>query len=230
MHQRERGGVLTILIAGIVVLGLAAVAGWWFLLRDSAKPRAEIEPTPVTEGGTLGGVWVVTPNDTAGSFAGFRIDEEFVGAIANTATGRTTDVEGSLEIDGDRVTSATVKADLTALTSDPAFRANALRDQGLETSKFPEATFELTDPVVLPEPPTKGTTTTFDATGDLTIHGVTRKVTIPLEGRWDGTAIQVVGHLPVALADYGMTKPSAPRVASIADEGELELQLFFLKR
>jgi hypothetical protein len=36
--------------------------------------------------------------------------------------------------------------------------------------------------------------------------------------------------LPVKLADYGMTKPTAARVASVADEGELELQLFFVKR
>ena len=52
-------------------------------------------------------------------------------------------------------------------------------------------------------------------------------MTIPLEGRWDGTQVQVVGTLPVAFDDYGITAPTAPAVASVDDHGEMELQLFF---
>ena len=52
-------------------------------------------------------------------------------------------------------------------------------------------------------------------------------MTIPLEGRWDGKQVQVVGSLPIAFADYGVSAPSAPAVASVDDNGEMELQLFF---
>ena len=54
-------------------------------------------------------------------------------------------------------------------------------------------------------------------------------MTIPLEGRWDGTEVQVVGHLPIVFGDYGITAPTAPAVASVDDHGEMELQLFFKK-
>lgn len=230
MRRREHGGILTVLVLVVAVLGAAAFAGWWFLLRDDAAPRPEIEKTPIVEGGAAEGAWRLQPDDTSGSFVQYRIQEEFVGAIQNTATGKTTDVTGTLQVDGDAVSAVTVEANLAALESDEPFRDGALGNQGLETNKFPKAAFVLTRPITLPSSPVKGETVNVQATGDLTLHGVTKTVTIPLEGRWDGTTIQVVGRLPVKLADYGMSKPTAFKVASVADEGELELQLFFVRR
>ena len=74
-----------------------------------------------------------------------------------------------------------------------------------------------------------GETVSVDATGEFTLHGVTKPVTITLQGRWDGNKVQVVGSLPIAFADYGITAPTAPLVASVDDHGEMELQLFFTK-
>jgi hypothetical protein len=42
----------------------------------------------------------------------------------------------------------------------------------------------------------------------------------------DGTLV-VVGQAPIAFADYSIRKPSSARVASIADNGVMEVQLFF---
>ena len=77
--------------------------------------------------------------------------------------------------------------------------------------------------------PTAGETIKTEATGEFTLHGVTKNVTIPLDGRWDGKQVQVVGSLPVVFSDYGITAPTAPAVASVDDHGEMELQLFFSK-
>ena len=68
-----------------------------------------------------------------------------------------------------------------------------------------------------------------EAKGKFTLHGVTKDVTISLEGRWDGKQVQVVGSLPIVFSDYGITAPTAPAVASVDDHGEMELQLFFDK-
>ena len=54
----------------------------------------------------------------------------------------------------------------------------------------------LTEPITLSTVPAAGETITAEATGDFTLHGVTKKVTISLEGRWDGKDVQVVGNLP----------------------------------
>ena len=66
-----------------------------------------------------------------------------------------------------------------------------------------------------------------EATGELTIHGVTTPVTIPLEAQLVGDNIVVVGSLDIVFADYGVSVPSAPVVLSAEDEGVVELQLFF---
>jgi hypothetical protein len=75
--------------------------------------------------------------------------------------------------------------------------------------------------------PKRGETIEATAVGDFTLHGVTRRVRIPVEGRWDGTSIQVVGNLPIVFADYDMDAPNVGGFVSVRDEGEMEFQLFF---
>ncbi len=65
-----------------------------------------------------------------------------------------------------------------------------------------------------------------EATGDLTIHGVTRSVTVPIEGQLVGDTVVVVGRLEILFADYDIEKPSAGIVLSVDDLGEMEFQLF----
>lgn len=65
------------------------------------------------------------------------------------------------------------------------------------------------------------------ASGDLTIRGVTRTVTVDLGAQRRGDALVVVGSAPVRLADFGVTAPTAPIVASVEDAGAIEFQLYF---
>ena len=164
------------------------------------------------------------------NFVGYRVTEKLFANISDTtATGRTDNVTATMTIDGTTVSDITVTADLRDLTSDNSFRDGRIRSEGLESNKFPEAKFVLTEPITLSAVPTAGRTIKTQATGDFTLHGVTKSVTISLEGRWDGKQVQVVGSLPIVFSDYGITAPTAPAVASVDDHGEMELQLFFNK-
>ena len=220
---------------GVVLLVGLAFAGWYFFLKTDPAPRAAIEETPVVTESTVAGqaatgpdgTWTVKPGDQS-NFVGYRVTEKLFANISETeATGRTNNVTATMTIAGTTVKDVTVTADLRDLKSDNSFRDGRIRSEGLESDKFPQAKFVLTTPITLPAAPTAGDTIKVDATGDFTLHGVTRKVTIPLQGRWDGKQVQVVGSLPVAFADYGITAPTAPAVASVDDHGEMELQLFF---
>ena len=64
----------------------------------------------------------------------------------------------------------------------------------------------LTEPITLSAVPAAGETIKTEAAGDFTLHGVTKTVTIPLEGRWDGKQVQVVGSLPIVFDDYGVAR------------------------
>ena len=65
------------------------------------------------------------------------------------------------------------------------------------------------------------------AIGDLTIHGVTRRVAIDLQGQLTNGLVVVVGSLEIQFADYDIDTPSSGLVLSVEDHGIMELQLVF---
>jgi polyisoprenoid-binding protein YceI len=215
--------------AGVVVLAVLAFVGFKLFIESDPEPEAEITKTTTVEGRALDGTYRAAPGDPD-SFVGYRVQEQLVGGVVEqTATGRTGDINGSFTITGKTVQDVTVTADLRTLTSDRDQRDNAIKDRGLESNRFPEAKFVLTEPIERPTEPAVGETVTATARGDFTLHGVTKRVEIPLEGRWDGRDVQVVGRLHIVFSDYGIQAPTSPVVASIDDEGEMEFQIFFRK-
>lgn len=233
------------IIAGVVVLVLAggAFAGWWFLVRDDAPGEADIETAGETLDDGAGdavaqdgidGSWAVDTSvgsfdDFSGTWAGYRFREELAGIGANTAVGRTPDVSGTMTIVGDAVTAVDVEVDVTTLKSDSGTRDAALGARGLETDRFPTARFSLTEPVALPAGVGSGAPVGAEATGELTVHGVTRPVTVTVDARLEGATAAVVGRAPVALADYDIDPPTGFSVLSVEDEGTFEFQIFFAK-
>lgn len=232
--------------AGLLAVVVIAVAGWYFFLKSDPSPRAAIKETPIqsqspTSSGAidsgsttdpasaLDGTYTVAPGNQD-NFVGYRVTEKLVAnVVESTATGRTDNVTGTLTIKGTTVSDVTVTADLRDLTSDQSFRDGRLHSSGIESDRFPEAKFVLAEPITLPKVPEAGETMTVDAKGDFTLHGVTKRVTVPIQARWDGKDVQIVGNLPIVFGDYGITAPTAPVVASVDDHGEMEFQLFFKK-
>lgn len=222
--------------AGVLAVVVLGVGVWWFVLRDDSVEKATVECDPAPcEASTvesLDGTWQVVPGESRGTIV---ITEEIAGVVDHQAEGRTGEVTGSVTVAGDEVTGGSFTVDLTALefTDDPggginvANRANAMRTQGLETDEFPEATFALTAPIALGGDVASGETVTAEATGDLTIHGVTRSVTFEVQAVADGDRVRVTpsDFVPVALADFDMSVDGPPFVAAVSDEGSFDFLL-----
>jgi polyisoprenoid-binding protein YceI len=223
---------IVVALAAVGILALGAFVVWYFFLDDDAPPPAALPEEPA--GTTVAepppdanGTWTVAA--VPETFVGYRIQELFANeTVKKTAAGRTGAVEGTITITGSTVESGTFTADLTDLESDQGRRDNALRTRGLQTETFPTATFTLTEPIELGATPTAGTTVTATARGDLTLHGVTRAVDVPVEARWNGDTIDVTGRAPIVLADYGMEPPDVAGLLEVDDEGELEFTLRFV--
>lgn len=247
---RARSGRLRLVgVIGVLAVAVVAAAVWWFL-RDDAPETTNISDAAAqvttTAGpgdqsgaaaadGDVGGTWNVDTSigefsfeDSTGTFAGFRVAEELSGVGSTTAVGRTPEVTGTLEIDGTTVQAATITADMSALTTNDSRRDGRARD-ALETDQFPEATFTLTSPIELGAEAASGEPVAVDAPGDLTIHGVTKPVTVPLDAQLVDGTIVVTGTLDVTFSDYGVELPTAPIVLSLDDNGQIELQLFFTR-
>ena len=63
----------------------------------------------------------------------------------------------------------------------------------------------------------------------MTIHNVTRQVSVTLQAQLRDGVIAVVGSTPFSFSDYNMTAPAAPVVLSVSDSGTIEFQLFFTR-
>ena len=201
--------------------------------RSQREPSGAASPDGGTTSG-IAGTWNVDPSvgsfaDFSSSFVGYRVQEELASVGATEAVGRTPDVSGSLTVDGTTITAADFTADLTTLVSDESRRDGQLRNQALETSQFPTATFTLTKPVELGSIPAEGQAVDVTATGDLTLHGVTKSVEIPMQAKLENGVVTVVGTLPIVFADYDIAKPTSFVVLSVDDKGVMEFQLHFTK-
>jgi polyisoprenoid-binding protein YceI len=203
-------------------------------VAQSAPASPQAAATAIA--GSLDGTWSVDPGlgdfdygaqIFTGSWVGYRVQEELVGVGGTYAVGRTPEVSGSITLSGTTLSGAELTADLTTLQSDQPMRDGQLGRQGIETDSFPMATFVLTEPIELGALPAEGEGIDVTAVGDLTIHGVTRNVKIPLGAVWQGDVIGVAGMYTFPWEDFDMQRPQSMRVVSLADEVTLELQLFF---
>lgn len=243
-----------VLVAAALALLVAAAGAWYFLIREVAPAEvdsveaaaARIEATaeagaanaPVADG--ISGTWNVDTsigefnegcltNVCSSTFAGFRIDEVLSGIGDKTVVGRTPGVGGQIVVDGTVVAGGQFVVDMAGLITDSAARTGAMRSQSIETEAFPTATFELTAPFDFGQIPGGGEQVTVTAAGNLTVHGVTQAVEMPLTAELQNGVIVVFGQLELALADYGIDAPSAPVVVSVSDIAILELQLFLTR-
>jgi polyisoprenoid-binding protein YceI len=209
-------------LAALVVLIVALVAV--AIKSQPTPPPLTLPANATTPVGPLDGSYQVTP----GSVAGFRIQQTVMG-LHSDVVGRTRDITGTVTIAGGRATTTGLRVGLLALTSGGAEGdAKAAPQFGisLDTRRYPDATIALARPVPLDPAFTSGTTVTVNAAGTLTLHGITRPVTVGLALRRDGRSVDIAGSLPVAFTDYGITRPKGyGALGSLADHGVAEFLL-----
>lgn len=90
----------------------------------------------------------------------------------------------------------------------------------LEAIKFPRVTFT-SDKIV-----TQGDELMID--GNMTFHGVAQAVTLKATKKESNKEIAIMGHFPVSLTQYKVTRPSFMMMTT-SDELELEFNLIFKK-
>ena len=200
-----------------------------------APGEIETSTTAPAPADGVDGTWTVDTEigefsfqDATSSFVGFRVAEELRGVGAVDAVGRTPDVTGTIELQGTSMTAASFTAELATLTTDRSQRDGAVR-RALDTANFPTATFALTEPVDFGSVPADGESIAVTVPGELTIKGITNAVELELEAQLVDDVIVVVGQIPVVFADFDVSVPSAPVVLSAADNGIIEVQLFFTR-
>ncbi|HCV00659.1 MAG: hypothetical protein CL897_01015 [Dehalococcoidia bacterium] len=238
---------------GIVTLiAITIFLTWWFLFRQETPAPVNLQnaisyvqdekaSTPTAQAGTSTNPGGAAQNDISGSegswtlkkglesFVGYRVEEELATIGYKEAVGRSPSIEATITISDGMLTSVLVTADVRDLKSDDPRRDRALRQQALESNTFPTAKFVLTEPIAIPGGLAHGEPVDLTAKGTLTLHGVTKSITITINAVLEDDTLVVVGFCPILFSDYNIAQPRSPILVSIEDNGIMELQLF-LKR
>ena len=185
--------------------------------QRASDSAAEVGPASNV---AIDGTWTVV----APSTAGYRVKETLNGQDTE-GVGRTQTVDGSFTIAGTRVTAGEFNVDVSSLKSDQTRRDNQVRNRLLETDEFPVATFVLDQPISLDAIPDDSVLITSTAIGTLSLHGVDKPVTLAIEARRTGEAIDVLASTSITFADYGIENPSVSPFVAVGDIGMLEVQL-----
>jgi polyisoprenoid-binding protein YceI len=165
-------------------------------LQLPALDTAASNTTPVS----LDGTWVVG----SGSVAGFRVEESFL-VQKGTIVGRSNAVTGSLVISNNEAASGSFQVDLSKLTM--GGKVNPSFTKLMDTKQYPNATLTITEPIALTSIPSSGQTVTLNATGSLSLKGISHPVTFTFSGQYDGSVLEAVGSAPVLASDWGIDSP-----------------------
>jgi polyisoprenoid-binding protein YceI len=202
-------------VVALILLVVLAV-GLFINLQPSPAPLTLPRGTARPPAGPVTGTW----NATAGSVAGFRVPESALG-FSNDVVGRTDRVTGAITVSAGRVTAATFRIDLAAITVNG--KAQPQFAKSLDTASHPVATFTLARPVALGPAFASGAAVTMTGVGDLTLRGVSHLVTFTITGRRDGTALEAAGSIPVTFAAWGIREPAGfSFLGSLANHGVAE--------
>src|ERR1700680_1630081 len=238
--MNNRRTLIAAIVGGALILGAAGVGIVYFVVFAGSSPQrlALSSPTPSATGSTPSaaatpgaGTWTVG----SGSVAGYRVREQLASfAAPSDAVGRTSAIEGTFTLaqstTGYAVTTATFTVDVTKLTSDQSRRDQRIHSQGLESDRYPTPICQLTTPIGLPAPAASGQTINVSATGALTLHGVTKTVTIPITARLTGSKIELVGSITFPFSQFGMTPPSIGGFVSVQNNATMEFQLLLVQQ
>ena len=233
--MNNRRALIAAIVAGALLVGAAAIGIVYFVVFAGSSPQklALSSPAPSASGSTSSpastpgaGTWSVA----SGSVAGYRVREQLASLAApSDAVGRTSAITGSFTLtqsaSGYAVTAANISVDVTQLTSDQSRRDQRIHSQGLESDRYPTATFKLTTPIAVVADAAGGQTIHVSATGVLTLHGVTKTVTIPIDARFTGSKIELVGSITFPFSQFGMTAPSIGGFVTVQDNATMEFQL-----
>ena len=154
-------------------------------------------------------------------------------AALESISGTSTTINGTISTDlkDPSKTSGSFSIPVTSLVSGVAMRDEHMAGENwLNAAKFPNITFTIKslalkgDTKVL----TNGSSVQGDATGEFTLHGVTKTLTIPVRASYrevpagqvyglEGNLLRIETTFSIKLSDYGVNIP-APLTAKVANE------------
>mgnify|MGYP002713233813 CR=1 FL=1 len=198
-----------------------------------AEEEATAVPTPTETAVVPQAFQIVSEESTAQ----YRVEEEFFqGAVDRLgkelgffeAIGTTNDFEGELQllIEGTTITveGGQFTVNLRTLKSDEARRDERIREQHLESDRFPLAEYTITGVEGLPETYIEGEEVTFQLIGDMTIREVTNEVIFTTTAVLQDDTITGSAFTEIMMVDFGFDPPEIVGFLKALDPARIEVE------
>ena len=234
-------------VAAIIVLGAIVAGGWWLFIREDAKlatnapaiPTDLQTPAATSAAGTASAA--KTDSSTSGALtfkilsdrseAAYFADEKLASLpLPSKAKGSTKDITGQFQLtadgfDLDASQPTTFTVNLKTLASDKSMRDARVQSQGLETSKFPTATFTATKVTGFNKSLAAGVEQTLQLSGTLDLHGVKKDVVWEVKAKRDGNIITALATLKFNFGDFNIPILNIANFVSVQDGVTLQVQV-----
>jgi polyisoprenoid-binding protein YceI len=227
---KTRRGVLCTIASGVLVVAAGGSAFIYFVLFPTSAPMpfrlAAEHPVALSSGSSLAGQWTIA----SGSQAGYRVREKlaFLPAL-DDAVGRTSQISGGATFADSgghvTITAASFVINVYSLKSNEYLRDEHIHTIGIQSATYPKASFKLTSPVTLTKSALSGGVTDVKVTGDVTMHGTARLLTIPVEMTLSSSKIQAVGSYTFPWGLFNMQAPSVGGFVSVESTATMEFKL-----
>lgn len=145
----------------------------------------------------------------------------------NIAVGTTNVIKGEMTIDRAHPANSrigTITVDISQFKSDSARRDNMIRQNWLESSKFPTAEFTPTEIRGLPEAYQDGREVVLQVAGNLKIRNAVKPTTFAVTVKLDGGTLTGAATTTILMTDFGFDPPSIFGVLKAENEARLELR------
>jgi len=231
----------------VIGAGLAAVLAVFLLVYFVIFPTSSPKPFRLTSSSTAGTSGTISatgstassisPAELSGAFristgsqAGYRVREKLAFLPAESdAVGRTSQITGGAtfsESNGSlTITSASFDVAVNTLTSDRSMRDEKIHEIGLESSRYPTATFVQSTPLTVAVQALQGRVAHASVTGTVNIHGTAKTETLPLEMTLSGSTFEAAGSLTFPWSEFGMTAPSIGGFVNVTEKAAMEFDL-----
>ena len=242
-RPRTNRAALATIAVGVIVVAFVGVALVYFVIFPTSSPKpftltsSTVASTTGTTSATspttrsvsaneLTGSWTVT----SGSQAGYRVREKLAFLPAQSdAVGRTPQITGGASFRESKgtvtITAASFNVAVSTLKSDRSMRDEKIHEIGLESSRYPTATFALSTPLTVPEGALRGQVARVPVTGTFNIHGTSKQETLPVEMSLSGSTFAAVGSLTFPWSEFGMSAPSIGGFVNVTEQATMEFDL-----
>jgi polyisoprenoid-binding protein YceI len=217
------------LVVGFAVLAVVIAGGvYLYITRDIAAPTADVQDTnqQLESSGESESevVYRISQDDSQAQF----VINEVLNGSDKTVVGTSREVAGDILLDPNNPAGAQIgeiRINARTFATDDSRRNNAIARYILRSEDAANEfiVFEPNAVTGLPDAVATGEPVEFQVTGDLTIAGETREVTFDVTASLESERLTGTAETTVAYADFGISIPNVPFVASVEDHVVLKL-------